>query len=174
MKKRNFLFVFTLFTGLLPAQSVSVKADEEAIRQAIVNETTHWLDLNYDGWASCYLHTPYLTWTVTNGGEPGDVVTMRGWDSLDEFMKNWFKSENANFATELKKTKTTRDHWQIQVRGNVAWASFEENHENETEQTKSSSTETRVLEKMDGQWKIVMLSALADFKDATPPIRTRY
>ncbi|MBK8425158.1 MAG: hypothetical protein IPL27_03880 [Lewinellaceae bacterium] len=161
------------FAATLPAVYAQ-NSDEEAIRKLISNETEMWLDRNAEAWSASFVHEPYLTWTVTNGGDPGDVVTMRGWEALKGFMMNWFEGETAEFAKEMRKSKMTNDHWNIQIRGNVAFVAFEQRVENDEKKTKVSSTETRVCEKRDGAWKIAMQTTLADFKDATPPIRTNY
>jgi Calcium/calmodulin dependent protein kinase II association domain len=148
--------------------------DEEDIKKLIVNETEMWLDQKHDAWAESFIHEPYLTWSVTNGGEPGDVLTMRGWEALNEYMGAWFKNDMSALTKEWRKAKTTRDQWQIQIRGNVAYVSYNQHSENDEKKTKSDSTETRVLEKINGKWKITMQTTLADFKDATPPIRSKY
>jgi hypothetical protein len=148
--------------------------DEEDIKKLIVNETEMWLDQKHDAWAESFIHEPYLTWSATNGGEPGDVLTMRGWEALNEYMGAWFKNDMSALTKEWRKAKTTRDQWQIQIRGNVAYVSYNQHSENDEKKTKSDSTETRVLEKINGKWKITMQTTLADFKDATPPIRSKY
>lgn len=148
--------------------------EEEAIKTSIINETEYWLDRNLAAWSGGFVHEPYLTWTVTNGGEPGDVLTMRGWEALKTFMTGWFESQNKEFPKEMRKSKVTREQWQIQIRGNVAYVSYNQHSENEEKKTKSDTTETRVLEKTNGKWKIAMQATLMDFKDATPPIRSKY
>jgi hypothetical protein len=150
----------------------AVNPDEEDIKAVILKETELWLDQNHDAWAESFIHEPYLTWSVTNGGEPGDVITMRSWDSLNTYMTAWFKNDMSGLTKEWRKSKTSRDKWQIQIRSNVAYVSF--NQRVEGEKQKSDSTETRVLEKINGKWRIAMQATLADFKDATPPIRTKY
>jgi hypothetical protein len=150
----------------------AVNPDEEDIKAVIVNETEAFLDQKKDVWAKNFIHEPYLTWTVTNGGEPGDVLTMRGWDALNTYMDKWFGNDMSALVKEWRKAKTTRDQWQIQIRSNVAYVSF--NQHSEGEKQKSDSTETRVLEKINGVWKVTLQASLADFKDATPPIRSKY
>jgi hypothetical protein len=148
--------------------------EEEDIKKVIINETEMFLEQKKDAWAENFIHEPYLTWTVTNGGEPGDVLTMRGWDALNTYMNVWFGNDMSAMVKEWRKAKTTHDQWNIQIRSNVAYVSYNQHMDNAEKQTKMDSTETRVLEKINGKWKIVMLTALADFKDATPPIKSKY
>jgi hypothetical protein len=148
--------------------------DEEDIKKSIVDETSYWIDGNYDKWAEGFIHEPHLLWSVTNGGEPGDVLTMRGWETLKTFMGNWFKNYNASFAKKMKQSEVTRDNWQVQIRSNVAYVSYNQHSVNAETKQILDSTETRVLEKINGAWKIAMQTTLADFKDAVPPIKSKY
>jgi predicted ester cyclase len=148
--------------------------EEEDIKAVIINETEMFLDQKKDAWAENFIHEPHLTWSVTNGGEPGDVLTMRGWDALNTYMNVWFGNDMSAMVKEWRKAKTTHDKWNIQIRSNVAYVSYNQHMDNAEKQTKMDSTETRVLEKINGKWKIVMLTALADFKDATPPRKSKY
>ena len=152
----------------------AVNPDEEEIKKLMVDETNYFVERNFEKWAESWVKEPYITWTVTNGGEPGDVLTFRSWDSLKTFMSDFLGKLPPAFTTAMKKTTVTRDKWQIQTRGNTAFVSFNQHTENVEKQTKSDITETRVLEKINGVWKIAMQATLVDFKDATPPIRTKY
>lgn len=172
MKNTLLLACVFLFHIQLSAQTTAANTDEEAIKKVIVTETEQWMNQNYDAWSACFIHEIYLTWTVTNGGEPGDAVTMRGWENLKAFMQDWFQQNDNEFANEMRKTKMTRDQWNIQIRGNVAFVSF--NQHSDSGSQKMDSTETRVLEKKDGAWRVAMQASVADFKDATPPIRSKY
>lgn len=148
--------------------------EQDDIKQVIVDETNYWIDGNFDKWQAAFVQEPYLLWSVTNGGEPGDVLTMRGWAALKTFMEGWFKNYNADAAKKMRRSDTTRDNWQIQIRGNVAYLSYNQHSVNADTKQVLDSTETRVLERINGTWKIAMQSTLADFKDAVPPIKSKY
>lgn len=151
---------------------VTPQMDEEAIKKVIISETEHWLDQDVEAWSNSFVQAPYLTWTVTNGSDPGDGLTVRGWEGLKDFMKGWFAKDQSAFVKEMRKSKMTRDQWQIQIRGNVAWVSY--NQKSEDAKQMVNSTETRVLERINGVWKVAMQATVADFKDAVPPIRSKY
>ncbi len=148
--------------------------EEEAIKKVIIDETGFWIDGNFDKWSESFVREPYLTWSVTNGGEPGDVITTRGWEALRGFMEGWFKNYNREFANKMRKSDVSRDNWNIQVRVNVAYVSFNQHTVNQETKQVMDMTETRVLEKKNGTWKVAMQTTLADFKDATPTIRSKY
>lgn len=159
-----------------PEETFNKAKEEEAIKKLIIDEGIAFNQGNIDAFMATQIDTPYLIWTVTNGGEPGDVLTYRGYKALKEFAMNlpWFKNfkpENAQTATVPTNT-AIRDNWNFQFRGNVAIVNFDE-HWN-TEKQKVNVTVIKILEKINGNWKITNTSALADFKDATPPIRSKY
>lgn len=172
MKKIIFAYFFILCSFSLSAQSTSSLVDEEVIKNTIISSTEHWINGNLEALTSQLVNKPYFLWTVTNGNEPGDVITLRGWDNYKNFMRERFQKRDSNFRQLMGKNKITRDQWSIQIRNDIAFVSFNQHTENE--QSKMDSTETMVLEKIDGVWKIAMQTALIDFKDATPPIRTKY
>lgn len=163
--------IVLLMCSSLPSAAQS--PNEEAIKKLIVSETEHFLNADYPAWSAGFVQTPYLLWSVTNGGEAGDVITNRGWEEFSKAMKTgWFDAKPEAWAKEMRKSTITRLNWNIQIRGNVAWVSYTQRAE--TPEQKVETTETRVLERIKGAWRIAMQTTLTDFKDATPPIRSKY
>ena len=154
----------------------SVKEDEEAIKKVIISETETFREGNIEAYMAHYAKESYAFWSVTNGMEPGDVIAFRGYDALKAFIEKlpWFANYNPTTAKGADMSGLSRDNWIIQLRGNIAYVSFNEHSEDTAKQTKIDIINTRVLERINRQWKITMLTALADFKDATPPIRSKY
>ncbi len=149
-----------------------VNPDEEDIKAVITKQRESFVEADMEAYSTCFVHEPYLTWTVTNGGNPGDGLTVRGWDSLSVATSKLFKNRTPEMTKMWKKGVVTCDKWNIQIRGNTAYVSY--NQHSETPEQKMDSTETRVLEKSNGVWKVAMQATVVDFKDATPPIRSRY
>jgi hypothetical protein len=146
---------------------------EDAIKNIIIAETEHFLNADFGAWSACFVQKPYLLWSVTDGGEVGDVITYRGWEDFQSAMKtSWFDAKPDAWAKEMRKAQVTRHNWIIQIRGKVAWASFTQR--SETPQQMTETTETRVLEKQKGVWKMAQQTTLTDFKDAVPPLRSGY
>ena len=152
----------------------AVNPDEEEIKKILADETAFFYDRNFEKWADTWVHEPYVTWTVTNGAEPGEVLTVRGWAALNVAMSELFKRLTPEFTVAMLKSTITRDQWQIQLRGNTAYVSYNQHTENAEKQTKGDITETRVMEKVNNVWKIAMQASLGNFKHATPPIRSKY
>ena len=163
---------------ITPARNATTSnSDEEAIKTLITAELESFKKGNLEEFMAHHAQVPYLLWTVTNGMDPGDVLTYRGYDAFKEFVQNlpWFKNyKPTNDAPKPDMNVVTRDKWNIQFRGNIAYVTYNEHNENAEKQTKVDGTVTKIVEKINGQWKIVLTSALMDFKDATPPIRSKY
>ncbi len=80
------------------------------------------------------------------------------WEDLLDKKKIKFEGEVDN--TWKKSTKTIVD-MDIQVRSNIAWVTYKQkNFDFKTKKLKSESLETRILEKIDGRWKIAYVNFL--------------
>jgi hypothetical protein len=130
---------------------------------------------NLEAFMGFYVNAPHVLWTVTNLGEPGDVLTYRGYDALKGYAESmpWFKTFKPEDA-QKPVSDAQRDNWQFQFRGNIAMVNFEEHWINDKTKAKVDATVIKNFERINGQWKLITTSALADFKDATPPIRSKY
>ena len=149
--------------------------EEEDIKKLISDEGKAFGQGNIDAFMNTQADVPYLLWTVTNLGDPGDVLTYRGAKALKEFAMSlpWFK----NFKPEIAQKpvpEPMRDNWSFQFRGNIVMVNFDEHIINDQAKTKVSGTVLKILERINGQWKLITTTALADFKDATPPIKSKY
>ncbi|MEY4190214.1 MAG: hypothetical protein RIR17_950 [Planctomycetota bacterium] len=146
--------------------------DEESVKKVILNEAEYFQNKNFEGWSESYASVPGFLWCVTNGGEPGDVITFRNLEELKSTAKK-FIFDNKASVPKTESPKVTNADWNIQIRGDVALVHFRTIIE-EAPAQKLETTEMRVLERHNGSWKIVMLTSLWDFKDAVPPKRSSY
>ena len=154
----------------------SAQSNEEAIKKVILNEGIAFSQGNIDAFMDTYKYSPDILWTVTNGMEPGDVLTFRGYDALKSFSQSlpWFKNFKPENSEKVPTDGALRDNWNFQFKGNIAIVNFDEHWINDKAKSKVDLTGIKILERINGQWKIITTSALADFKDATPPIRSKY
>lgn len=159
-----------------PSSSISsIGQEKEIIKQVIIDETTHFYNGDYESWSKSFVHSPNLFWAVTPTDNPGESMTLLGWSNISVALKvGWFDLMSKEDLEAAKNFKRTRDKWIIEVRDHVAWVSFTQTDKNEVNKTTASSTETRVLEKIDGHWKLVQQSTIVDFKNASPPIKSKY
>jgi len=121
----------------------SSEEDEmKAIKQVIAEDTKAFYKNDMESWSNIQLAADY------NGGiyvlEPGAALMQRGQE---------FRQTIESYPRPETIPKVERSNWDIQVRGEVAWASFTQ--KTHTHDGVSNSIESRVLEKINGDWKIV-------------------
>jgi hypothetical protein len=139
-KMRQFLFYF-LFVAIV-LFSCTKKTDEiSAIKAVIERETTTWRLGDIKGHAECWYIQPYTRILVsTADGLTLDISPDVIINPTPDIMGDKSVSVNTNYK--------------ISLNGNSAWSS----HDQETTSTdgiKSYSYEMRMLEKINGLWKIV-------------------
>jgi hypothetical protein len=132
----------TLLIGSIILFSCNKKADEiSAIKAVIERETTTWRLGDIKAHAACWYIQPYTRILVSTAeGLTLDISPNIIINPTPDIMGDKSVSINTNYK--------------ISVNGNSAWSS----HDQETTSTggtKSYSYEMRMLEKINGQWKIV-------------------
>jgi len=78
-----------------------------------------------------------------------------GWDALYNGAKGFLESQQGRKDANALH-KITRTNWVIHVNGNMAWVKFVQ----ATEGDPGASQQFRVLELVNGKWKISMLAAV--------------
>ncbi|MEZ4966103.1 MAG: hypothetical protein R2791_12750 [Saprospiraceae bacterium] len=146
--KINLLLLCAPFvlTGYLQAQELG--KEETAVKKVIEDES-HWFNQrNFDKWAECVAHDPmtYFTWTTPFSGKTS-VYTGQGWEQISRDFKKFTEEWPVENSDQKK------ENYQFKVNGNMAYVTFQ--------QDGGSTAETRVLEKKDGQWRILRMEALA-------------
>lgn len=168
MKTTLFVLLFGAASGYVFAQTTAA-AEEEAIKKVIIGETDAYVRRDFDAWANFYVDSPQTSYALTPNNAPGTVVYPQGFDTMKQSMKQWMLA-----SPKSEMTTEGRDNWTIRVVGNMAWARFVQHTVLVDTHTKMDFVELKVLEKIDGQWKISTSAALADFKNARPPMRSTY
>lgn len=137
---KNIFFAF--LTGSITLFSCTKKTDESsAIKAVIERETTTWRLGDIKGHADCWHIQPYTRILVSTA----DGVTL-------DISPNIIINPTPDIMGD--KSVSVNTNYKISVNGNSAWSS----HDQETTATdgkKSNSYEMRMLEKINGQWKIV-------------------
>ncbi len=147
MKKNIFpLLILVAFTLPVFAQQKAM-SEEAAIKKVIENETMYFKQRNFDKWAECVAHDPmtYYTWTTPFAGE-NSVFEARGWEEVSTAFKGFMEKWPADDSPSNK------DRYHFKINGNMAYVTFLEDNRTES---------VRVLEKKDGQWRILRMEALA-------------
>ena len=132
----------TFLIGSIILFSCTKKIDEfSAIKAVIEKETTTWRLGDIKGHADCWHVQPYTRILVSTA----DGVTL-------DISPNIIINPTPDIMGD--KSVSVNTNYKISVNGNSAWSS----HDQETTATdgkKSNSYEMRMLEKINGQWKIV-------------------
>lgn len=142
---KRYLLIPTLlltFAGQLFAQ----QDEEAAILQVIATETSSYIEKDFEQWKSCW-HTEgeilFMYVTTQN------MYMYESWKELERAMEESF---NGDADHELKVAERT--HVRMTIGDNIAWVNF--NQDDNGRITK----EQRVLEKVDGKWKICDMTAV--------------
>jgi len=102
---------------------------------------------------------------VTSYDNPGSVISQIGFQNIYGQMKVYFDSVKGKVKEELPEVE--RSNWHIVVNGSIAKVEFDAMNMTPN-QTKVPSREIRLLEKVEGAWKLTSTIALWDFSKANP------
>ncbi len=146
------LLSFTMAALLLSAASITAnaqKADEEAIKKVVQQETSTFFHKNYDGWADTWAHdsADYILRAGTYG-----YSEMKGWNSISTQYKQNIQNMTAMDDAEIAPFLNKKDY-RFYINGNVATVSFEEGDHN-------PSMEIRTLVKQNGNWKMLNMTVI--------------
>lgn len=145
MKNKTLLFALLVLFALPLFAQQKLSPEHAAIKQVIEDETKHFMACDYDQWAACVAHDDmtYFSYTSPFHGENA-IWEAQGWEQVSKETKE-FMEENKPTDKLPKKTD-----YKFKVKGDMAYVTFTED---------DRLAETRVLEKVDGQWKILRMEA---------------
>jgi hypothetical protein len=135
--KPSLILLFVLYITKSFAQNVTSLEEQDAIKKVIADESKFFYARNIEKWANSYRQTPQTYWAKI---EKEEGFQQEGWDNILPFVTN-FKRENYNFR---------------KVNPTYIWVTFDQNKT--VKDKKESSKETRILELIKGEWKIVNLT----------------
>ena len=144
--KNKFLFcVFSiLFLAPIFGQE-KLSKEEAAIKKVIEDETAHFMARDYDKWANCFVQSPMTcySWMSPSANKSGFVM-MQGWEDISTKTKAYFAKH------EKQENLPKKTDYQFKVSDEMAFVTFKEN---------ANPMQSRVLEKVNGQWKILRMEA---------------
>ncbi len=133
--------IFTLAALFLCAIAFSQNADEAAIKNLLEKESAAWRSGDVKAHAACWYIQPYSKILVSlPNGKSLDVDPKNMIEPPGGKMENGGSAENSNYKFALYT--------------NNAWVSHDE-ISTATDGTKTYSHEIRMLEKINGEWKLV-------------------
>jgi hypothetical protein len=131
-----------------------------SILSVLDRESAAFWNKDYDAWAACWVHAPYIR--TMGWWQRGGVTVIEGWDALRERMHANFR---ANPEPNRTATQVRRENINLRITGDVAWVTFDQYGADTGEPDMDMpgvSRETRILEKHDGTWKIVYVNWLLE------------
>lgn len=131
--------------------------DETIIKSVIEKETKAFFEIDQKGWQSYWAHTPYAFWSFA---DTTDVNSFSGWADISNGFNNYFQTSKPSTA------KIERDWHHIIIHGNFAYVRFTQRVTDDS--FRAPQAEMRVMEKINGTWKIVCVSVIAIQKENEP------
>lgn len=138
-------------------------ADNEQDRAEIIalihaNRIAIWTQ-DYPAYEACFVHADYTTrW---GWWRPGGPFFRRGWEDISARVREQFKDPSFYIPTNAYDTRV--ENLNLQIGADMAWATFEQVYPRTVyyESLRQGLTsEVRVFEKQDGNWRIAFLGFL--------------
>jgi hypothetical protein len=133
--------------------SVEQQNDNAAVIQVIAAESAAFWDKDFAAWSQCWQHAAYVR--MIGWWARGGVMVLEGWDALSDRIKTSMTGNPEPNPTALH---VRRENINLRINGNVAWITFDQYGQDTGDLAMDMpglSRETRILEKHQGEWKIV-------------------
>jgi len=140
--------------------------EKEAIMKIIEQETDCFYKRDYNCWKENFAKTDYAfqAWNNSDGTFDAKV----GWSEIDERSRKYLR-ENPIAPGGSSHTKVERRNMQIKFFGETfAYMIWDQYNSDKDLKKYFHSKDTRIMEKIDGKWKIVNVTSYWDFKNLIP------
>ncbi|MDQ6479582.1 hypothetical protein [Dyadobacter sp. LHD-138] len=145
-------------------QSANIEKEKKAIAATIEKETQSFFARDYEAWKSNYAQTDYAfqAWSNDDGTFDSNV----GWEDINKQIGKYI-AENPEPVSSHPKVE--RKNMLYKFYGdNVAYLTWDQFNSDKPEKYFHHSKEVRLMEKINGEWKIVCVSAFWDYKNLIP------
>lgn len=136
-----------------------LQKEKDAILATIEKETASFFARDYESWKSTFAQTDYAfqAWSNKDGTFDASV----GWDKIDKTIGTYIHD---NPVPDSAQRHVERKNIKYKFYGNnVAFLTWDQFNSNEGKSMFLHSKETRLMEKINGEWKIVEVSAFWDY-----------
>lgn len=138
----------------------AIQADKDSIMATIEKETRSFFARDYDGWKSTYAQTDYAfqAWSNRDGTFDASV----GWSGIDNTIGKYIHDnpEPQSSSHPIVERKNIMFKFYGDNTCYLTWDQFNSNREGDNF---LHSKEVRLMEKINGTWKIVCVSAFWDY-----------
>lgn len=160
-KRRSFFYSILcsiIFILASCSQSGEKQFDFEKEKAQIIavieNETEAYYKQDFEGWKRNFLQSPEFRQYSYWDGWATKVKFYNGFAALEADKKKQFDEDR----TIWKGSRETRENENFRITRDMAWYTFEQlSFEAGTDKFLGKSLETRILEKVNGEWKIAYL-----------------
>ncbi len=137
-------------------QETDFEKEKAAILARLNNETKDAFQRNYDAWTENWVHDPDITKTYLNFTDSSFSESV-GWEEISQFVKTFIEEH-----PEPEPVPKLLDKIDVRFYGKGAWVTFEQQ-----DSLRGLKRETRLMEKVNGKWKIAgMQTTIYGFKAA--------
>lgn len=150
---RNYALQFAVLiflAGTSCVEKIDIEKEKEAIKEVIENETNSYIKRDFAQQSKSFKQDDFLT--MVGVGE-GYFVSGVGWDEISEGYLRDYKSNPDPVPGSY-----FFNNYRIKVYTQTALAIYDEIVHDDEGQFLRKHISTRVLEKVDGEWKIIYLS----------------
>lgn len=131
-----------------------IEAEKAAILETIATETKAYFQEDFDLWQNQFVDEPYFMRIGYWEGYPDNVSYHEGLDTLRTEKKLQF----AQGATEWSGSEHVRENLKFRIYNEVAWVTYDQlSLDTETGEHLGTSKEIKILEKIDGQWRLAYI-----------------
>lgn len=159
MKIKSIILFGTLF---LVSVAPAFGQDEiVAIKAAIEKETSSFQNVDRKSWEDMWLKKTYAYWSYSDST---GTTYVKGWNAINKSFDNYFKTQVASRQIDVagKGLKIDRTWGEIRIYKNGAFVQYTQRvKDNLIERDETS--QLRILEKVEGKWKIVYVGIIANY-----------
>ncbi|MGD1945881.1 MAG: hypothetical protein ACFB0A_06405 [Croceivirga sp.] len=153
---QNYLKALALFQNRdAPDSSPDLDMEKKAILAALNNETKAAFQRDYEAWQTYWVHDADITKVYLDFPENTFSESL-GWSEISGFVKAFFEEH-----PEPEPVPELLDAIEVRLYEKGAWVTY-----NQQDSLRGLKRETRLMEKVDGQWKIAgMQTTIYGFED---------
>lgn len=168
-----FLLATTIFSSgckpnkayIPPQDEAALQKEKDAILSTIEKETKSFFARDYKSWASTYAQTDYAfqAWSNNDGTFDASV----GWQGINSTVGKYI-NENPEPQSSSHPIVERKNIMYKFYGGNACYLTWDQFNSNKEGDNFHHSKEVRVMEKINGEWKIVCVAAFWDYKNLIP------
>ncbi|MDT0620732.1 hypothetical protein [Croceitalea vernalis] len=124
-------------------EGINIEQEKEAILETLNNETMAAFQRDYKAWTKNWVQDPSITKTYIDFPENTFTESI-GWNEISQFVKTFIEEH-----PEPEPMPKLLNEINVRLYGNGAWVTYEQQ-----DSLRGLKRETRLMEKVDGEWKI--------------------